>query len=202
MVSEDLERRINTARGSGQALDDRTRGSLEPQFGRDFGQVRIHTDAEANKLSRQLGAEAFTTGHDVFFSEGAYQPDTDSGKGLIAHELTHVVQQSTAPVIQRNGITTTSAEATETTTDTTTTTEEDGLVEAPATAALRALWESMVVGPVQEAHSVLTAGGPAAEIARQASELLGRSIATITTIRPHYRENEVVAVMTELNEQL
>ena len=92
-ASEDLETRINAARGGGQPLDDSIRASLEPQFGHDFSDVKVHADAEANRLSLQLGAEAFTTGHDIFFKEGAYQPDSSSGKGLIAHELTHVVQQ-------------------------------------------------------------------------------------------------------------
>lgn len=94
MVSEDLESQINMARGCGHSLSDSLRAFLEPQFGHDFSDVKVHTDAQADKLSRQLGAEAFTTGRDVFFKDGAYQPGSDGGKGLIAHELTHVVQQS------------------------------------------------------------------------------------------------------------
>ena len=101
MVSKNLETQINAARGGGQPLDDSVRASLEPQFGHDFGEVKVHTDAEANRLSQQLGAEAFTTGRDIFFREGAYQPGSSSGKGLIAHELTHVVQQQAAPALQR-----------------------------------------------------------------------------------------------------
>jgi len=101
-ASDELETRINAARGGGQPLDDSVRASLEPQFGRDFGEVKVHTDAEANELSQQLGAEAFTTGKNIFFRDDAYQPDSDSGKGLIAHELTHVVQQgAAAPALQR-----------------------------------------------------------------------------------------------------
>ena len=92
-VSKEMEADINAVRGSGQPLPDSVRSSLEPQLGHDFSQVHIHTDAEADKLSQQLGAKAFTTGNDVFFREGAYQPGSDSGRGLIAHELTHVVQQ-------------------------------------------------------------------------------------------------------------
>ena len=110
-VSEDIEADINAARGSGQPLPDSLRESLEPQLGHDFGQVHIHTDAQANRLSQQLGAEAFTTGSDVFFREGTYQPGSDSGKGLIAHELTHVVQQSAAPALQRQAATETQTEA-------------------------------------------------------------------------------------------
>lgn len=92
-VSEGLEASITAARGRGQPLPDSVRSYLEPQLGQDFSQVHIHTDAKANKLSQQLGAKAFTTANDVFFREGAYQPGSDSGRGLIAHELTHVVQQ-------------------------------------------------------------------------------------------------------------
>lgn len=97
-ASKDLEAGINTARGSGQPPPDSVRSSLEPQLGHDFSQVHIHTDAKADKLSQQLGAKAFTAGNDVFFREGAYQPGSDSGRGLIAHELTHVVQQGAARV--------------------------------------------------------------------------------------------------------
>ncbi len=184
MVSENLETQINDALSGGQPLADSVRTSLEPHFEHDFSQVCLHTDAEADKLSRKLEAEAFTTGKDIFFRDGAYQPDTDSGKRLIAHELTHVVQQQSAPALQREEVTSTTAE---TQTPTTETAEA-----APATAALRALWESMVVGPVQEAHSVLTSGGPVAETAQQASELFRTSIETIRAIKPHYQENEAV----------
>ena len=100
-VSDDLEGRINAASGGGQPLPDSVSASLEPQFGRDFSGVNIHTDTTADELSRQLGAEAFTTGRDVFFREGTYQPETERGKGLIAHELTHVVQQQAVPMVQR-----------------------------------------------------------------------------------------------------
>jgi len=61
-------------------------------LGSDLGGVKVHTDAKAEKLNRALSAEAFTLGSDVFFSKGAYQPNTPSGSRLIAHELTHVVQ--------------------------------------------------------------------------------------------------------------
>ena len=92
-VSENLEEQINTARGSGQPLNESVRASLEPQFKSDFSQVRIHTDAEADKLSQQLGARAFTTGGDIFFRSGEYDPETPSGQKLLAHELTHTQQQ-------------------------------------------------------------------------------------------------------------
>jgi len=92
-VSENLEAQINTARGSGQPLNEPVRAYLEPHFKSDFSQVRIHTDAEADKLSQQLGARAFTTGGDIFFRSGEYNPETPSGQKLLAHELTHTQQQ-------------------------------------------------------------------------------------------------------------
>ncbi|RLC95497.1 MAG: hypothetical protein DRI39_00045 [Chloroflexi bacterium] len=93
-VSSDIENRIEAARGSGQQLPESVRASFEPVYGHDFNGVRVHADAEANALARQLSARAFTTGRDIFFREGEYRPGSDDGKKLIAHELTHVVQQS------------------------------------------------------------------------------------------------------------
>jgi hypothetical protein len=70
---------------------------MEPRLGADFGGVRIHTDEKSAKLNQQVSAKAFTVGSHVFFGKGAYQPDTQSGKELIAHELTHTIQQGAAP---------------------------------------------------------------------------------------------------------
>lgn len=100
-VSEDVETRIGAARGSGQELPDSLRASIEPQFGRDFSDVRVHTDSEANDLSQQLGARAFTTGQDIFFRSGDYQPESEGGRKLIGHEVTHVVQQGGAPISRK-----------------------------------------------------------------------------------------------------
>ena len=94
MVSEDLETQINTARGNGQPLSEEVRQPMEQAFGTDFSEVKIHTDANADSLSQSLQAQAFTTREDIFFREGQYSPGSDSGRKLIAHELTHVVQQS------------------------------------------------------------------------------------------------------------
>jgi hypothetical protein len=66
---------------------------MEPAFGTDFGGVRVHADAESDALSRELSARAFTSGRDVFFRQGAYDPGSSGGQELLAHELTHVVQQ-------------------------------------------------------------------------------------------------------------
>ncbi|MBP7689764.1 MAG: DUF4157 domain-containing protein, partial [Thermoflexales bacterium] len=84
---------INRSRGSGQPLPDRVRGSMESAFRSDFGGVRVHTDQQADTLNRSVQAKAFTLGHDIYFSKGNYQPGNSSGQELLAHELTHVVQQ-------------------------------------------------------------------------------------------------------------
>jgi hypothetical protein len=92
-VTTDLESHINAIRGGGQPLEDRTRGHMETAFGRGFGDVSIHTDSSADMLAKALHATAFTVGSDIFFREGEYQPDSESGRTLLGHELTHVVQQ-------------------------------------------------------------------------------------------------------------
>ncbi|MFN8529061.1 MAG: DUF4157 domain-containing protein [Anaerolineae bacterium] len=93
-VGGDLEQRIESKSGSGQALDDGVRGFMEPRFGQDFSGVRVHTDSESSDLNNAIQAKAFTKGSDIFFKSGEYQPDTQDGKQLLAHELTHVVQQT------------------------------------------------------------------------------------------------------------
>jgi hypothetical protein len=79
---------------SGQPLDAQTRAYLEPRFGHDFSRVRIHTDVRAAESARAVNALAYTLGHSVVFGAGQFQPATNGGRRLIAHELTHVVQQS------------------------------------------------------------------------------------------------------------
>ncbi|RPD38918.1 DUF4157 domain-containing protein [Chitinophaga barathri] len=103
-VGAHTEGAINSSRGGGQALRADTRGFMESRFGRDFGDVRIHADNNAAQLSNSLSARAFTTGNDIFFNEGQYSPGSSSGRQLLAHELTHVVQQNGSlqrKVIQR-----------------------------------------------------------------------------------------------------
>jgi len=93
-VSDNIETRIDSARGSGQPLADNIHKPMEQSFKADFSDVRVHTDSEADALNQQLSARAFTTGQDIFFRDGEYSPGSDSGRKLIAHELTHVVQQN------------------------------------------------------------------------------------------------------------
>jgi outer membrane protein OmpA-like peptidoglycan-associated protein len=78
----------------GQSLDSSTRAFMEPRFGHDFSQVRVHTDAKAAESARAVNALAYTVNHNVVFGVGRYSPNTQTGMELLAHELTHVVQQS------------------------------------------------------------------------------------------------------------
>jgi Domain of unknown function (DUF4157) len=103
-ASTDLESAINGARGGGQSLDAGLQQSMGQAMGADFSGVRVHTDAQADQLNRSIQAKAFTTGQDVFFRQGEYNPGSQSGQELIAHELTHVVQQTGAKQLQRRPI--------------------------------------------------------------------------------------------------
>ena len=88
-------------RSPGQPLDAATRAFMEPRFGREFGSVRLHTDSSAAQSARAIDALAYTVGNDVVFGEGQFASGTDRGRRLLAHELTHVVQQShSAPSLQ------------------------------------------------------------------------------------------------------
>lgn len=93
-LDDETAGRINHQRGGGQPLDSLIQARMGEQTGADLSGVRVHTSPEAVELNRQLSAKAFTTGRDIFFSAGAYQPGSTVGQELLAHELTHVVQQS------------------------------------------------------------------------------------------------------------
>jgi hypothetical protein len=80
-------------RGPGQPLQDRARSFMEARFAHSFGNVRVHTDAEAARSARAVGAAAYTVGRNVVFNHGRYAPEAANGRRLLAHELTHVVQQ-------------------------------------------------------------------------------------------------------------
>jgi hypothetical protein len=84
--------------GGGSPLDSGTRGFMESRLGADFSDVRVHTDATASESARSVQAHAYTVGSDVVFQSGKYAPESDSGKRMLAHELTHVVQQRSGPV--------------------------------------------------------------------------------------------------------
>lgn len=93
-VSAAVESGIHALAGGGQPLPESVRAFMEPRFNTDFSAVRVHTGIEAHELARSVDAQAFTVGSNVVFGAGHYAPETERGKHLLAHELTHVVQQT------------------------------------------------------------------------------------------------------------
>jgi len=93
-ATPEIEGAIAQSRDGGQSLDLTVQRQMESAFGTNFSQVRVHTDSRADTLNHALSARAFTTGQDIFFRQGEYNPGSSSGKELLAHELTHVVQQT------------------------------------------------------------------------------------------------------------
>lgn len=102
-VATGLAAGLNGTKGRGAPLSGTTRQFMETAFGVDFSRVRVHADGPAAKMSRDIHAKAFTYGNDIYFNNGQYNPHSPQGRHLLAHELTHVVQQdgSSAGLIQR-----------------------------------------------------------------------------------------------------
>ncbi|HEX8489377.1 MAG TPA: DUF4157 domain-containing protein [Chthoniobacterales bacterium] len=92
-------------RSPGQPLNSETRALMEPRFGHDFSQVRIHTDTRAAESAEAVNALAYTVGQDVVFRNGAYRPQTSSGQTLLAHELVHTIQQTPAQLSSTENLT-------------------------------------------------------------------------------------------------
>ncbi|BAN01347.1 eCIS core domain-containing protein [Ilumatobacter coccineus] len=92
-VDNDTDRAIQSSRGGGSALPVEARAKMEHAFGADFGQIRVHQGARAAELSDRIQAKAFTVGRDVYFRDGMPDVGTASGQHLLAHELTHTIQQ-------------------------------------------------------------------------------------------------------------
>ena len=88
-----MSRRLAQSKGDGRALPAATRQQMEQAFGADFGKVNIHTGSRAVSMSEELHAQAFTHGNDIYFNSGKYRLETQSGQHLLAHELTHTLQQ-------------------------------------------------------------------------------------------------------------
>ncbi|MBF6612712.1 MAG: DUF4157 domain-containing protein, partial [Chloroflexi bacterium] len=95
---ESIASRIQSKSGGGSSLDGGLQRKLESGLGADMSGVRVHTDGEADHMARSVDAVAFTTGSDIFFRSGAYNPESSQGLHLLAHEATHTVQQSQGPV--------------------------------------------------------------------------------------------------------
>lgn len=90
---------LHDSKGNGSPLPTPVRTFMESGIGADFGSIRIHTDHQAASMNREINAKAFTHGSDIYFNNGQYNPATNEGKHLLAHELTHTVQQGAAPEI-------------------------------------------------------------------------------------------------------
>ncbi|MEO1715117.1 MAG: DUF4157 domain-containing protein, partial [Bacteroidota bacterium] len=92
-VKQSTNKGIEQQKGKGKQLPDHSLREMNHAFGTDFKDVNIHTDDKAKQLAQSINAQAFTTGKDVFFNKDKFNPDSPEGKHLLAHELTHVVQQ-------------------------------------------------------------------------------------------------------------
>jgi hypothetical protein len=97
--TDGLSQQLKEQSGKGSTLSPEVRNEMSNAIGADFGGVNIHTGPKAAELSNELGAQAFTHGNDVYFNSGKYDTESSSGKHLLAHELTHVVQQGAAPAL-------------------------------------------------------------------------------------------------------
>jgi len=95
-LSSNLSNQIGAIRGGGQPLPKSVRAFVEPRFGQDFSQVRIHTGSKADESAEAFNARAYTVGQQIVFGKGQYAPETAAGKRLLAHELVHTVQQGQA----------------------------------------------------------------------------------------------------------
>ena len=91
-VSSGMEGQLSRLQGVGRQMPSRLQHMMETGFGRDFSQVRLHTDSEAEAMSASIHAKAFTYGNDIYFNKGQFAPESADGQHLIAHELAHVVQ--------------------------------------------------------------------------------------------------------------
>ena len=100
-ASQDIESKLKSNKGGGKSMPDRTRNFMESRFGNDFGDVKLHTDNQAVQMNRDLNAKAFTHGKDIYFNSGQYNPESNSGKSLLAHELTHTIQQTGHTALKR-----------------------------------------------------------------------------------------------------
>ena len=96
-VKEPFETRLAHTKEKGKPLPEKIRAKMEAEMQHDFSSVRVHDDAAAAELSEEIHAQAFAQGHDIYFNTEKFNPETTSGAHLLAHELTHVIQQGAAP---------------------------------------------------------------------------------------------------------
>ena len=169
-------------RSSGQPLDRATRAFMEPRFGRDFSHVRVHEGAAAEQSAREVNAHAYTVGNHIVFGRGNFSPQTSRGKELLAHELTHVVQQTaSSQVIQRQPASPTSTPA------------NGGLTDEMLRQIARQLREAMAgLGTDEEAIFAAMAGRTQEQvnaIARVYAEMYGRTL--ISDLRDELSDSEM-----------
>lgn len=98
----DRSSKLSLPPGGGQAMEPSVRSFMEFRFGQSLGEVRLHTDVEAGRLAQSLNSRAFTVGQEIFFGPGRYQPHTEQGRSLLAHELVHTRQQISAQAVQKS----------------------------------------------------------------------------------------------------
>ncbi len=99
--NDNLESTLNASKGKGSRLSESVTHEMNQGFGSDFSNVNIHTDSNAVQMNQQLGSQAFTNGNDIYFNQGKFSPNTESGKHLLAHELTHTIQQGASKNIRK-----------------------------------------------------------------------------------------------------
>lgn len=95
-----VQKQLVNSRGNGNQLPDPARSSMEKRFGADFSSVRIHTGVPAERMNDEIHAHAFTTGRDIYFNRGRFDPESIAGRHLLAHELTHTIQQGVSHAVQ------------------------------------------------------------------------------------------------------
>lgn len=100
-TSNDISQKLSSRNGKGDRMDADTSDYMESRFGSNFSNVRIHKDENAVQMSQDIGARAFTNGNNIYFNKGQYSPNSSNGKHLLAHELTHTIQQKGANAVQR-----------------------------------------------------------------------------------------------------
>jgi hypothetical protein len=100
-ASDSTHSQIESTRGGGATMPANTKSFMESRFGADFSNVRIHSGNYASQLSGELNAQAFTVGNDIYFNEGKFLPESSEGKHLLAHELTHTMQQGNSSTLRR-----------------------------------------------------------------------------------------------------
>lgn len=99
-ISRHFETQLHSNTGSGKPLDGHTKTFMESRFNADFSGVKVHTGNHASELSSSINAQAFTHGKDIYFNSGKYNPTSGTGRHLLAHELTHTIQQGAAKSVQ------------------------------------------------------------------------------------------------------